>query len=96
MFKKSIFGIILPGFYSLLVLAALVFMFATARQSAFCGVYALLITLPWSMFFVFILNTIAPTVFNSMIPGTIIICFSAAINIGLLYFIGVSIDRRFN
>lgn len=78
---------ILPTIYLLIVAASLVFMAVMARQTAFCGIYAIIVTLPWSVLFTLILTTINPEFFDhSMVPGTAIIIVSAFLNAVLIYF----------
>ncbi len=89
--SRSIF---LPSVYSLVLAAALVVMFATAQRNALCAVPAIVVTLPWSILFPVIIDRFAPPhVFDSMVPGAIIICSSGFINIVLLWFIGAARDR---
>ena len=62
------------------------------RNDAFCGLWATIVTAPWSLilFTVIIIpmDTLFPnnTLFNSMIPGTIIIILSALVNAYLIFF----------
>ena len=77
---------ILPCIYLLIVMATLIFMWHNAKHDAFCGLATLLVTLPWSMLFIFILDAIDKTLFNSsLIPGTAVLIISAFINAVLIF-----------
>lgn len=89
-----LFRILLPFLYIIIVASSLVFMFKTCHESALCGVYAGVLTIPWSMIFTFTVMLISPDIFNSMVPGIIIILISAFINIILLFLIGYKLDKK--
>lgn len=89
-----IFRAILPGIYGLILIASLVVLFENASRDAFCGLLAIVVTLPWSMLFIFLLDHIAaPQIFDSMIPGIIVILLAGGINVYIMYLIGYTIDR---
>jgi len=89
-----LFRILFPFVYIIIVASSLIFMFSTCHDNALCGVYAIVLTIPWSMIFIFTVSLISPDIFNSMIPGTIIILISAFINIILLLLIGYKLDKK--
>ena len=95
MFKPPFtFRAIFPGIYGLIVIASLIVLFENARSDAFCALLAVVVTLPWSLLFILLLNYIAsPQIFDSMVPGIIIVCVAGTINGYLLYLIGYAIDR---
>lgn len=88
------FRTLLPGVYALAFIAAMIFMFANAHQTAFCGLYAILITSPLSML---IISTgfipTSPTAFGFPLLVLLVLCLSAALNGTALYFIGTLLDR---
>lgn len=93
--KKYKFRVLVPSLYILFVVSALIFMIKTYNDNALCGVYAIVITCPWSIILTSIAVIISPDIFNcSMIPGIIIIVLSALINIIFLFFISYKLDRR--
>ncbi len=95
-YKKYLFRISIPGIYSLLVLAALIFMFQNVTKTPFCAVYAIAITMPWSIIFMLPLALLFPGIFGgSMILATLIVLLSAFINIVWLFFIGYGFDKGF-
>lgn len=76
----------------MLVTTAIIFMFSDAKQDAFCGLPAMLVTLPWSIIFILILNPIDNalfnhTLFNTLITVTILFIISALINASLMFLI---------
>ena len=88
------FRTLLPGVYAVAFVAAMIFMFATAHQTAFCGLYAILITSPLSML---IISTgfipASPTAFGFPLLVLLALCLSAALNGTALYFFGATFDR---
>lgn len=72
--------------YFVIVTSTIILMFATTHESAFSGLYAMLATAPWSFLFAFLLSALSPQVFDSMLPGILIIFISAGINLYLLLF----------
>ena len=69
-------------------------MAATAQESAFCGLYALVITIPWSLAFGAIIDQVIPKIFDeSIIPGVSIILISGFINIAIILSIEKAIKR---
>ena len=88
------FRTLLPGVYAVAFVAAMIFMFATAHQTAFCGLYAILITSPLSML---IISTgfipASPTAFGFPLLVLLALCLSAALNGAALYFFGATFDR---
>jgi len=93
MFKRAFTfrNLFAPSIYCLMVVAAAVAMFAEPQSNALGLVGVIFLTLPWSLIFFALVHSCAPAhFFDSTVCGTIIICFSAAINIVLLFFIGAS------
>jgi len=88
------FRTLLPGVYAVAFVASMIFMFATAHQTAFCGLYAILITSPMSML---IISTgfipASPTAFGFPLLALLALCLSAALNGTVLYFFGATFDR---
>jgi hypothetical protein len=88
------FRTLLPGVYAVAFVSAMIFMFATAHQTAFCGLYAILITSPMSML---IISTgfipASPTAFGFPLLVLLALCLSAALNGAALYFFGATFDR---
>ena len=88
-------AIFMPSIYGFVVAVALLVMFAEPQRHSLRGVGVMLVTLPWSVVFSVIVDHFAPPhFFNSMVPGTIIVCLSAAVNMVLLFFMGAALDRR--
>ena len=86
---------VLPMVYGVLFVMALLWMFAHARQTAFCGIFVVLLTFPWSLVLTPVIDAISPGVFDSsMLPGTILAVVSALLNAGILFVIGGVADGR--
>jgi hypothetical protein len=80
--------VLLPVVYELLVVAALGWMFLHATETAFAGLFALVLTLPWSVPTVFIVNVLRPSIFEwSLIPATVLVSGCAGLNGILLFFL---------
>lgn len=85
--------IVLPVMYGVFFIAALVWMFAHAKQTAFCGIFAVLLTIPWSLLVTPIIERISPGLFDSsMLPGTLVLVFCALLNAGILFLAGAADD----
>lgn len=94
--SANTFGILLPSAYCLAVLAATIFMFANAAKTAFCGLYLILVTLPWSMFFLSILPKVSsPNVWGIPVWMLLIMGGSALLNTIVLYWLGSLLDGGF-
>ena len=93
--RPSFFSVLFPGVYVVAVLAAMFFMYATAHQTAFCGLYAYLVTLPWShLIFSTVKVPASPMVFGVPLLSTLVIGVSALMNGALLYLLGCVLDGR--
>lgn len=85
--------LLLPATYAVLFAAALLFLFTQARQSAMAGIFAVLLTLPWSVLGGILVDFISPTLFDSsLVPGALLATVGACINLGLLIVAGARID----
>jgi hypothetical protein len=85
--------LVLPAIYGALFIAALMVMFATAKQTAFCGIYAVLLTIPWSLLAIPICSAAWPGLFDvSMLPSTLILSFCGVLNCGITFLIGTDLD----
>ena len=91
--RRAFFSMLIPGVYVVAVLAALIFMFATAHKTAFCALYAILITEPWSnLILPNVKVSASPTLFGIPLITTLLICVFAAVNSASLYFPGSVFD----
>jgi hypothetical protein len=85
----------MPSIYGLVVAATFVAMFAEPQRHGLHGVGVMLVTLPWSVIFSVVVNYfVPPHFFDSVLPGAVIVCLSAAVNMVLLFFIGAALDRK--
>ncbi len=67
--------------YLLIVATAIGYLVAIAHETAFCGLPAVTLTLPWSVLLTLAGASVAPRMFDSsLIPGIVIIVMSAGIN----------------
>jgi len=85
--------LVLPVVYGALCIAALIWMFALAKQTAFCGLPLVLLTIPWSLLAASLCSTISPGLFDSsLLPGTLLLSFCGVLNGGILFLIGAGVD----
>lgn len=85
--------IVLPAIYGVLFFAALIVMFSTADQTALCGIYVALLTIPWSLLAVLIFSIIWPGLFeSSTLPTTLIVILCGLLNGGIAFLIGAHMD----
>ena len=83
--------LVLPVVYGVLFVAALMWMLILAKQTAFCGVPLVLLTIPWSLIAT---SIISPSTFgSSMLPGTLILSLCGLLNGAIAFLIGAGIDR---
>lgn len=95
--KIYFFRVILPGIYAVAFAAAMIFLVMTAKQMPFCGLYVILVTLPWSNLMLSTrLAPLTPTILGIPLVPTLIIFGSAALNGTILYYIGALIDSLVN
>jgi hypothetical protein len=87
-------GLVLTAMYFCVVVASIVFMFVTAQRTAFCGLYAIVVTQPWSILLTGLVDSIAPTAFDSMIPGVTIIIISGILNCLLILAFSILLQKR--
>lgn len=77
--------LIISWIYAAAVVASLGYMFATSHETAFCGLPAVVLTMPWSLLFPPIAQAVFPRIFDSsLIPGTLLILASALMNFFLI------------
>jgi hypothetical protein len=80
--------LIILTIYLLAVIAGIAFMFHVGEKTAFAGLYAMLLTAPWSFVFTLLLlavsNLFSVQVFDSYITGPAIVILSGLINCGLI------------
>ena len=85
--------LLLPTTYALVFAAALLWMFTHAKQTALAGIFAMLLTLPWSVLGVILVDLIFPRLFDSsLLPGTLLLTAAACINLSVLIVVGARID----
>jgi hypothetical protein len=86
--------LVLPTAYVALFILALIYMFANASQTPMCGIFAILLTVPWSVVaFVAVAIASPRTLESSLLPGVVIVTLCALLNGGILVFVGARIDR---
>lgn len=64
-----------------LVLVACLYFFAVAAENPMGGIYAMLLTIPWSIALMQLLTPLFPELFETLWIGPLIILLSAAINV---------------
>jgi len=90
---KMMARVLLPVAYAGFVVAALVWMLLHERETAFAGVFAVLLTLPWSVVAIIAFSLISPGIFDaSLIPGTLVVILCACLNAVILRRVGARID----
>jgi len=66
-------NIVFAAIYVFLFAFSLYFMFEVAAQDAFAGLFAVTLSLPWSLLLIPAVLTV-PSAFDSIVSGTIIVC----------------------
>jgi len=71
--------------YTFCFICSLVYLFIYAKETAFCGLPAMMLTMPWSMILIMLANQINEGMFDSSIlPGTVLIVISFLLNVGCI------------
>ena len=87
--------LLLPTVYAALCGGAWLWMLGHAKETPFAGLFAVLLTLPWSVLAVFVLAWRFPDLFDSsLVPATIVIATAACVNVVLLFAAGAKWDGR--
>jgi hypothetical protein len=80
----------MPALYVFIVVWSLIVMLDTAGKSAFCGIYAMIFTMPWSLLFTFLslifVDYDSPNTGGSLMISTIITIVSALLNLALYFY----------
>ena len=93
--EKILWRLLLPVIYAVLLSVAIVYLFTMAPTDEFCGLPAMMLSLPWSVLSVFLVAIISPGVLeSSLIPGVVLILISGGIWIYLLWRLGRVLDRK--
>src|SRR5262245_22899372 len=87
--------IVLPAAYGVLVAVSLLWMWQHASETPFAGIFAVSLTIPWSLVGIFALALISRGTFDSsLVPGAIVVGLGALINSVILFFFGRQLDRN--
>jgi len=78
-------NVVFAAIYVFLFACSLYFMLEVAEQDAFAGLFAVTLTLPWSLLMIPIV-VVMPSAFESIIPGIMIVTLGALINTLLLVY----------
>lgn len=89
--SDSCLKFVLPCIYLVVFAAAMAYLFKTRQENEFCGMFALLVTMPWSMLGLKMIH--GGTL--SFSGGIILVCMAALMNAGCLFLIGAFIDQFF-
>jgi hypothetical protein len=81
------FKVLLPAVYAVLFVAAMAVFFAYPSNDGLSGVYAVILTIPWSVFASRMRLATYPS------SGVTVLWVCAALNCSILYLFGVMIDR---
>jgi hypothetical protein len=81
--------LLFPAIYGTLFAAGLVWMFALEDTTAFCGVPAVLLTLPWNLLLVPVFRAIDP----SFAGTSIALCVCALLNGAVCFAVGAAFER---
>lgn len=87
-------NLVLAVTYFIIFAFSVVYAYIMAPVTAFCGLYAIVLTLPWSLIATGFFSAVCPDAFNSMIPGAVIILLSGIINTSLILFAPSLMARR--
>lgn len=93
--RRTRMRVVLPALYGLAFAAALGFLLLTLRQTAFCGVYLIMVTLPWSLLSFPLLQPCT----EELPPGLclllhiLVLTLCGILNAALLYLVGRVLDR---
>jgi Na+-transporting NADH:ubiquinone oxidoreductase subunit NqrD len=79
-------NVVFAAIYVFLFACSLYLVLEVAAQDAFVGIFAVTLTLPWSLVMIPIVAAVMPSAFDSIIPGTIIVTLGAVINTILLVY----------
>jgi hypothetical protein len=83
--RTQILPVIVVWVYASAVAVAIAYMLRMAQHDAFCGLPAVVLTMPWSMLLTFAVALVAPGIFDSIIPETLIMLISATANGWILF-----------
>lgn len=81
----------LASVYVGLVLVASIYFLAVAEENPMGGLFALLLTIPWSIALVQLLTAVLPKIFETLWAGPVIVLLSAVINVIII----VVVSKRF-
>lgn len=94
--QRSRTGTLLAGIYLLASAAALAFMLyvriSDPMHSEFSGLFLVILTLPWSLLSVLLIDSIGIMDTFGLIAPLVALLFCVAINAGILYWVGRGID----
>ena len=79
---SNIISIIFVVIYLVLVLCSISFIFANDDDALFSGIFAILLTWPWSLF----LSGLVPPDSDNFVIALLLVLLGAAINTAILYF----------
>jgi len=87
--------VVLPALYGLAFAMALGFLLLTMRQTAFCGLYLVLVTQPWSLLSFPLLHQVVAELPPGISLGftILILTLCGLVNAALLYLVGTVLDR---
>ena len=85
------FRIVLPIAYVVVFVTSLIFMFQHAKETAFCGLFAVLLTVPWSLAAAGVCGLLGYS--PAAVAEVFIMTISALLNGYILYRIGVVMDE---
>ena len=73
--------------YTLCFLGSLAYLFVFAKETAFCGAPAMMLTMPWSLILTLLVNSVSQEIFDSSIlPGVVLLVISFFLNVGCIVF----------
>jgi hypothetical protein len=87
-----------PALYVCIIAWSLIVMFDTAGQTAFCGIYAVIFTMPWSLLltllsFIFV-DYDSPNTGGALMMPAVFVIVSALLNLALYFYFTLPRQRN--